>query len=42
MKELNISKCIIQKRKEKGITQEQLADYIGVSKASILMFQWMN
>ncbi|WP_368487970.1 helix-turn-helix domain-containing protein [Clostridium sp. BJN0013] len=35
MKELNISKCIIQKRKEKGITQEQLADYIGVSKASV-------
>jgi len=35
VKELNISKCIIQKRKEKGITQEQLADYIGVSKASV-------
>lgn len=35
MKELNIGKCIIQKRKEKGITQEQLADYIGVSKASV-------
>ena len=35
MKELNISKCINKKRKEKGITQEQLADYIGVSKASV-------
>ncbi|WP_297428058.1 transcriptional regulator [Clostridium sp.] len=35
MKELNIGKCIIKKRKEKGITQEQLADYIGVSKASV-------
>lgn len=35
MRELNIGKCIIQKRKEKGITQEQLADYIGVSKASV-------
>ena len=35
MKELNISKCIIKNRKEKGITQEQLADYIGVSKASV-------
>lgn len=35
MKELNISKCISRKRKEKGITQEQLADYIGVSKASV-------
>ncbi len=35
MKELNIGRCIVQKRKEKGITQEQLADYIGVSKASV-------
>jgi len=35
VKELNIGKCIIKKRKEKGITQEQLADYIGVSKASV-------
>ena len=35
MRELNIGKCIIKKRKEKGITQEQLADYIGVSKASV-------
>ena len=35
MKELNISKCIIQKRKEKGITQEHLANYLGVSKASV-------
>lgn len=35
MNKLNISKCIIQKRKEKGITQEKLAEYIGVSKASV-------
>ncbi len=35
MNELNISKCIIQKRKEKGITQEELAEYIGVSKAAV-------
>ncbi|MGG3963042.1 helix-turn-helix domain-containing protein [Heyndrickxia faecalis] len=35
MNELNIGKCIIRKRKEKGITQEQLADYMGVSKASV-------
>jgi transcriptional regulator with XRE-family HTH domain len=35
MKELNIGKCILQKRKERGITQEQLADYSGVSKASV-------
>ncbi|MCY6958517.1 helix-turn-helix domain-containing protein [Clostridium brassicae] len=35
MKKLNIGKSIVQKRKEKGITQEQLADYIGVSKASV-------
>jgi len=35
MNKLNISKCIVQKRKEKGITQEKLAEYIGVSKASV-------
>jgi transcriptional regulator with XRE-family HTH domain len=35
MNKLNISKCIIQKRKEKGTTQEKLAEYIGVSKASV-------
>lgn len=35
MKELNIGKCIIQKRKERKITQQQLADYTGVSKASV-------
>lgn len=35
MKKLNIGECIAYKRKEKGITQEQLADYIGVSKASV-------
>ncbi|WP_342400056.1 helix-turn-helix transcriptional regulator [Weizmannia sp. FSL W8-0676] len=35
MNELHIGKCIIRKRKEKGITQEQLADYMGVSKASV-------
>lgn len=35
MKKLNIGECIAYKRKEKGVTQEQLADYIGVSKASV-------
>ena len=35
MNKLNISKCIIQKRKEKGITQEKLAEYIGVSKGAV-------
>lgn len=35
MRGLNIDNCIVHKRKEKGITQEQLADYIGVSKASV-------
>ncbi len=38
MNGLNIGKCIIRKRKEKGITQEQLADYMGISKASV--FKW--
>jgi transcriptional regulator with XRE-family HTH domain len=35
MKEINIAKAIVSKRKEKGITQDELAAYIGVSKASV-------
>lgn len=35
MKKINIAKKLAAKRKEKGITQEELAKYIGVSKASI-------
>lgn len=35
MKEINIAKVLPRKRKEKRITQEDLADYIGVSKASV-------
>ncbi|NTW05931.1 MAG: helix-turn-helix transcriptional regulator [Peptococcaceae bacterium] len=35
MKEINIAKVLVQKRKEKGVTQEALANYIGVSKASV-------
>lgn len=35
MNELNIAKTLILKRKEKGITQDELANYIGVSKASV-------
>lgn len=35
MKEINIAKTLVVKRKEKGITQEELAKYIGISKASI-------
>lgn len=35
MKDINISKIIADKRREKGVTQEQLAAYIGVTKASV-------
>lgn len=35
MKELNISNIIGTKRREKGVTQEELAFYFGVSKASV-------
>lgn len=35
MKEINLAKVLVNKRKEKGITQEELANYIGVSKASV-------
>ena len=35
MKEINIAAVLAAKRREKGITQEELAAYIGVSKASV-------
>ena len=35
MKEINIAKVITHKRKEKGPTQDDLANYMGVSKASV-------
>ncbi len=35
MREINIAKVITSKRREKGITQDKLAEYIGVSKASV-------
>lgn len=35
MKEINIAKTLGMKRREKGITQEDVAAYIGVSKASV-------
>jgi transcriptional regulator with XRE-family HTH domain len=35
MKEINIAKTLVTKRREKGITQDELAAYIGVSKASV-------
>lgn len=35
MKEINIAKTLIKMRREKGITQDDLANYIGVSKASV-------
>lgn len=35
MKEINIAKTLVTKRREKSITQDELAAYIGVSKASV-------
>lgn len=35
MKTINIAETLLRKRKEKGITQDTLAHYIGVSKASV-------
>jgi len=35
LKEINIAKTIIDKRKEKGITQEELANHIGVTIAAV-------
>ncbi len=42
MRDLNISKIITDKRREKGITQDQLAAYIGVSKASVSKWETGN
>ena len=35
MKEINIGRILLENRRRRGITQEQLAEYLGVSKASI-------
>jgi len=35
MKEINIAQVLVRKRREKGITQDELANHIGVSKASV-------
>ena len=35
MKEINIASVLVNRRKEKGITQDELANYMGVSKASV-------
>lgn len=35
MKELNIGQVITRYRRQKGVTQEELASYMGVSKASV-------
>lgn len=35
MREINISNVISTKRKEKNLTQDELAEYIGVTKASV-------
>jgi transcriptional regulator with XRE-family HTH domain len=35
MKEINLADVLVSKRREKGVTQDELASYIGVSKASV-------
>ena len=35
MNQLTIGKCIAQKRKEKNLTQEQLAETLGVSNKTV-------
>lgn len=35
MKELNIGRMLTENRRKRGITQEELAEYMGVSKASV-------
>ena len=40
MNTLNISENIIRLRREKKVTQEELADFVGVTKASVS--KWEN
>ena len=35
MKEINLGMVLIENRHKRGITQEQLAEYMGVSKAAV-------
>ena len=35
MQEISIANIITTKRRNRGITQEELADYMGVSKAAV-------
>ena len=36
MKEINLGHILIENRHKRGITQDELASYIGVSKAAVL------
>ncbi len=40
MKELNIGRILIENRHKRGVTQDELANYMGVSKASVS--KWEN
>lgn len=40
MKELNIGTVLAAHRREKGVTQEEVAAFVGVSKASVS--KWEN
>ena len=35
MKELHIGKILAKNRRERGITQDELAEFLGVSKAAV-------
>ena len=35
MKEINLGRILIENRHKRGITQEELASYLGVSKAAV-------
>lgn len=42
MNEIHLAKCIAKKRREMNITQEELASYIGVSKAAVSKWESEN
>lgn len=45
MKEINLGVVLVENRHRRGITQDELASYLGVSKAAVSKWEtvrWLN
>ena len=40
MKEINLGRILVENRHKRGITQDELAAYMGVSKAAVSKWEW--